>query len=393
MKNFTFLFLHIGVAALLMFGTIEYGTSLIHRSGQETLSADFVDSQEQVVEIKENITTSLIKIPKEQKTELIEIIENADTIEALELELEDVLDIADIENLDFLAPYNGEAVAKIEASSVGISDYLVQGVKLSDLRQGPGVFPGSPNAGGFGNFAIAGHRTTYGAPFANLDDFDPGDEIKVTDTSGIVHTYSVDGQRNGQGHFIVSPKDIWVTYDRGDSSLTLIACHPKRSAAQRIVVTATLVSSIDETALRNAEITSENETRTAENILREQQSAEAQEVISAIEAKLLELRAVPPTYVEIELPSEFELIEEETITTKVITEDVQRVQSVEVTEDLVDEPVEWNVFSFFAIASVFLWAAGYFTISYSRLVGMPVLAFGFLTWFYAGFPLASAFGI
>jgi len=91
-----------------------------------------------------------------------------------------------------------------------------------------------------GNAAIAGHRTTYGAPFASIDELEPGDTIKVTTLQGSF-TYAVTRQDDGSGHIIVSPDATEVLNDvPGKNLLTLTACHPKYSASKRIIVFAEL---------------------------------------------------------------------------------------------------------------------------------------------------------
>lgn len=130
-------------------------------------------------------------------------------------------------------PAEGEAAARIEIPAIGVDKVVVEGVALSDLKRGPGHFPGTPMPGQPGNAAIAGHRTTYGAPFHRLDELNPGDEIKVTTLQGEFQ-YTVSEQ------LIVEPSQVEVLEDYGDNRLTLAACHPKYSAAQRIVVVAML---------------------------------------------------------------------------------------------------------------------------------------------------------
>ena len=110
---------------------------------------------------------------------------------------------------------------------------MIEGVDADDLKNGPGHYPDTPLPGEKGNAAIAGHRSTYGAPFANVDNLDPGDPITVTTLQGSFH-YSVTGQE------IVSPDDVQVLDDKGDNELTLTACHPKYSASKRIVIHAKL---------------------------------------------------------------------------------------------------------------------------------------------------------
>ena len=128
------------------------------------------------------------------------------------------------------------ALALLEVPSAGISDIVVEGATVSALRHGPGHITGTALPGEPGNSAIAGHRTTYGAPFANLDNVEVGDEVTVT-TAGGVFTYAVDDIR------IVGPNRTDVLRSRGDeTTLTLITCHPRFSTAKRLIVTAELTS-------------------------------------------------------------------------------------------------------------------------------------------------------
>ncbi len=128
---------------------------------------------------------------------------------------------------------DGEPTAKIVAPAIGLDWIVVEGVSLADLKKGPGHYPETPLPGQEGNAAIAGHRTTYGAPFHRLDELVVGDEITVTTVQG-EFTYEVSEQ------LIVSPSQVEVLADAGDNRLTLTACHPKYSARERIVVVAML---------------------------------------------------------------------------------------------------------------------------------------------------------
>jgi sortase A len=123
----------------------------------------------------------------------------------------------------------GEATARIQIPAIGVDKIVVEGVSLPDLKKGPGHYPETPLPGQEGNAAIAGHRTTYGAPFHRLDELQPGDEIVVTTVQG-EFTYEVTET------LIVPPTQVNVLNDKGDNRLTLTACHPKYSARQRIVV-------------------------------------------------------------------------------------------------------------------------------------------------------------
>lgn len=129
----------------------------------------------------------------------------------------------------------GEAVALLEIPAIGASHAVVEGVEVRDLREGPGHYPWTPLPGERGNAAIAGHRTTYGAPFGRLDEVEPGDEIHVTTLWGRF-TYRVTDRS------IVGPRRVDVLRSGDDHRLTLTTCNPRYSAAQRLVVSALLVS-------------------------------------------------------------------------------------------------------------------------------------------------------
>jgi sortase A len=131
-------------------------------------------------------------------------------------------------------PEDGGAVARIRIPDIGVDKIVVQGVSLADLKRGPGHYPATPLPGQPGNAAIAGHRTTYGAPFNRIDELEPGDKVLVTTMQGAFE-YEVSEQQ------IVTPSQVEVLDDFGDDRLTLTACHPKYSARQRIVVVAKLV--------------------------------------------------------------------------------------------------------------------------------------------------------
>ena len=143
-----------------------------------------------------------------------------------------------------LIPARGEVGGRIVIPRIGVDWYFVEGVSVADLKKGPGHYPESPYPGEAGNAAIAGHRTTYGAPFGDIDQLQPGDEINITTLQG-EFTYLV------RETIIVRPSDVHVLnetfwdFDRDGSPetnvLTLTACHPKYSARQRIVVGAELV--------------------------------------------------------------------------------------------------------------------------------------------------------
>jgi len=144
------------------------------------------------------------------------------------------------------APPEGDVLGKVEIPKIGLSAYVVEGVGVDDLKNGPGHYPGTPLPGQQGNASIAGHRTTYGAPFANIDDLHVGDQITVTTLQG-TFTYAVvnppadaPGYSPDHPYQIVKPTQVDVLDNKNDNRLTLTACHPKYSASERIVVTAAL---------------------------------------------------------------------------------------------------------------------------------------------------------
>ena len=156
------------------------------------------------------------------------------------------------EVLRFFFPEDGDAVARIEIPSIGVDKIVVEGVQVADLRKGPGQYPGTADVGTSGNAAIAGHRTTYGAPFNRIDELEPGAEIHVTGVLGRFTYRVLDPETAfgaqldtvdaaGGGHIIVRPSATWVLGDFGDNRVTLTACHPKLSSRQRIIVAAELV--------------------------------------------------------------------------------------------------------------------------------------------------------
>ena len=145
-----------------------------------------------------------------------------------------------------LYPDAGEAFARVIIPAINVDQISVEGVSVEDLRKGPGHYRTTPNPGQAGNSAIAGHRTTYGAPFHRVDELNPGDPIFVTTAQGVfkyrVLGFEDPGGGPKRGYFIVSPSDTWVLDQKeGQNILTLTACHPKYSARQRIIVQAELV--------------------------------------------------------------------------------------------------------------------------------------------------------
>ncbi|MFM7062423.1 MAG: class E sortase, partial [Actinomycetes bacterium] len=142
-------------------------------------------------------------------------------------------------------PASGQPLGIIEIPKIDVARVVVQGVSKSDLKKGPGHYGGTALPGQPGNAAIAGHRTTYGAPFNRIDELEPGDEIITTTPQGRF-TYRVraapDG--SGRGWFVVRPSGVLVLAPTQTNQLTLTACHPKYSARQRILVVADPVTPV-----------------------------------------------------------------------------------------------------------------------------------------------------
>ena len=128
---------------------------------------------------------------------------------------------------------DGGALGRIRIPKIGANFVLVKGTSTGDLEKGPGVYPQTPLPGVPGTTAIAGHRTTYLAPFRHIDELNKNDTIEVDMPYGRF-TYAVEKR------LIVDPNAIWVIHKVGHDRLVLSACHPLYSAAQRIIVMARL---------------------------------------------------------------------------------------------------------------------------------------------------------
>ena len=132
----------------------------------------------------------------------------------------------------------GESLTRIKIPRIGVDTIVVEGTTASALRAGAGHYPSTPLPCEVGNVAIAGHRTTYGRPFHDLDQLEPGDRITLETPIGSC-TYEM-----REEPFIVAPTQTDVVDNTPDEArLTLTTCHPKGSARQRLIVVATLVSS------------------------------------------------------------------------------------------------------------------------------------------------------
>ena len=144
--------------------------------------------------------------------------------------------LAQLARLQARRDAKGDPVGRLRMPKLDRSYVVVEGTDLGTLRKGPGHYPKTPLPGQGGTVAVAGHRTTYGAPFRPVDKLKAGDELEMDMPYGRF-SYRVDKVR------IVGPDATWITRKRDKEQLVLSACHPLYSAAKRIVVFSTLVRS------------------------------------------------------------------------------------------------------------------------------------------------------
>ena len=139
----------------------------------------------------------------------------------------------------------GDALTRITIPKINVDVVVVEGTTASALKAGAGHYPNTPLPCEEGNVAIAGHRTTYGKPFANVDQLKKGDLVMLETPIGTC-TYAV-----SQDPFVVLPdgkmtngKSV-VDNTPGQKNLTLTSCHPKGSASHRIIIRASLVKGLN----------------------------------------------------------------------------------------------------------------------------------------------------
>jgi sortase A len=127
----------------------------------------------------------------------------------------------------------GHAIGRIKIDRIGLSIVVIQGTDTASLEKGPGHYRNTPIPGQPGTVAIAGHRTTYLAPFRHINDIQDGDEVRI-EMPYAAFTYTV------EKHEIVDPSDVGIIKPVGYDRLVLTACHPPYSAAHRYAVFAKL---------------------------------------------------------------------------------------------------------------------------------------------------------
>jgi sortase A len=137
------------------------------------------------------------------------------------------------------------AVVRIPRFGTDYARPVLEGTERPVLALGVGHYVGTAGPGQVGNFAVAGHRTTYGRPFHDVDRLADGDRV-VVETAAQVYVYEVTSRE------IVRPSEVGVIApvpDEPDATpserlITLTSCHPKYSATQRFVVHGRLVESV-----------------------------------------------------------------------------------------------------------------------------------------------------
>ena len=128
-----------------------------------------------------------------------------------------------------------DPVGRLQIGRIGLNMVVVEGTDHDTLKKGPGHYPGSGLPGGGRLIYIAGHRTTYLAPFADIDKIRVGDYVTFALPYG-TFTYRV------FRHYVVPSDQLSVLEDRGREVLRLQACHPRFFATHRYLVDAKLVS-------------------------------------------------------------------------------------------------------------------------------------------------------
>lgn len=133
----------------------------------------------------------------------------------------------------------GTVLGHLEIPAIDVQCLFVEGVSTDDLALGPGHYPGTALPGHTGNAALAGYRTSNGAPFGRLDELRRGDRIEITTLEGVFVYIVHDTVVVAPDAVEVLDADYWS--GQGTAALTLTSEHPASSTRERIVVVALLV--------------------------------------------------------------------------------------------------------------------------------------------------------
>ena len=201
---------------------------LIYSVNQTFFSTSVIDDEQDLLENKFQVSELNLSEMRNQKIMTEQSLDNLEQTDEFQ---ESLLSIATktLTNQAAKAEFLPDVVGRLTILSANINHYVVFGATNNKLEYGPGYILGTSLPGSGGNFAIAGHRTTYGAPFGNLDRVQVGETI-IFQTNTNQYKYQVIEVK------IVSPEDNYVLENYGDDRITLTTCHPKFSAKQRLIV-------------------------------------------------------------------------------------------------------------------------------------------------------------
>lgn len=201
---------------------------VVYTINQTFFSTSVINDEQDLLEIQFSANNANLSELRSKNLAETTSLQNLDVIDEFE---ESVISIATktLTNQAAKAEFLPDVVGRLTILSANINHYVVFGVEDDKLEYGPGYIVGTSLPGTGGNFAIAGHRTTYGAPFGNLDRVQLGETI-IFQTNTNEYKYKVVDVQ------IVSPTDNYVLQNFGDDRITLTTCHPKFSAKQRLII-------------------------------------------------------------------------------------------------------------------------------------------------------------
>ena len=201
---------------------------LIYSVNQTFFSTSVINDEQNLLQNKFQVSENNLSEMRNQNIMTEKSLQNLEETNEFE---ESIISIATktLTNQAAKAEFLPDVVGRLTILSANINHYVVFGATSNKLEYGPGYILGTSLPGSGGNFAIAGHRTTYGAPFGNLDRVQVGETI-IFQTNTNQYKYQVIEVK------IVSPEDNYILENYGDDRITLTTCHPKFSAKQRLVV-------------------------------------------------------------------------------------------------------------------------------------------------------------
>ena len=201
---------------------------LIYSVNQTFFSTSVINDEQNLLENKFQVSELNLSEIRNQNMMTEQSLDNLEQTDEFQ---ESIISIATktLTNQAAKAEFLPDVVGRLTILSANINHYVVFGATNKKLEYGPGYILGTSLPGSGGNFAIAGHRTTYGAPFGNLDKVQVGETI-IFQTNTNQYKYQVIDVK------IISPEDNYVLENYGDDRITLTTCHPKFSAKQRLVV-------------------------------------------------------------------------------------------------------------------------------------------------------------